>query len=259
MARTQRDIKKADMETAWAAVLSNERNLSKHKIYAPFGGIAGLKEISKGQFVSPGVELVKVVDCTPLKVDFKVAEADIDKIYVSQEAQILVGGDATKSYTAKIIAVDPESDTVTHTFDVRAVLNVPEGISEVDSQAIKPGRFVSVKIAANGEQQGILIPESCLEKIGDEDVVYRIVDGIAIRTLVTVGTRRDGNVEIITGINEGDLVVTSGQAGVLDGKGVSIKDESSTSDVVKAVKEIYEQQKNAKAKTAPAKANTSKK
>jgi hypothetical protein len=63
-----------------------------------------------------------------------------------------------------------------------------------------------------------------------------------------VGTRRDGNVEIITGLNEGDLVITSGQVGVLDGKEVSIKSGNSTSDVAKAVKEMYEQQKMARQK-----------
>jgi membrane fusion protein (multidrug efflux system) len=247
MARIQRDSKKAEVDTAAARVNSHKNNLEKHKVLAPFGGKVGLIEISKGQFVAPGNDLIKIVDCYPLKADFKVAEADIEKIYIGQEIQVSVGGDNTKVFMAKIVAIDPESDKITHSFDVRAVLDVPEEVAAT-SQVLKPGRFVSVKIAIDGDQQGIVIPESALEKVGDEDVVFRVMEGVAIRTLVTVGTRRDGNVEIITGLNEGDLVITSGQIGVLDGKEVVIKSDNSTSDVAKAVKEMYEQQKIARKK-----------
>ncbi|MDR1982475.1 MAG: efflux RND transporter periplasmic adaptor subunit [Holosporaceae bacterium] len=237
--RVSKDKMKAEMEKCAANVNSYKTLVDKHKIHAPFGGIIGLYEISKGQFVSSGNELLKIVDCHPLKVDFKVAEVDVGNVYVGQEVQIMIGGDKTQVFDAKITAIDPESDKITHSFDVRAVLDIPEEMA-VSSQILKPGRFVSVKIAVDGDQRGILIPESSLEKIGDEDLVYRVTEGIAIRTIVTVGMRRDGNVEIITGINEGDIVITSGQASVLDGKEVSIKNNSSTADVVTAVKKLYE-------------------
>ncbi|MDR0678608.1 MAG: efflux RND transporter periplasmic adaptor subunit [Holosporaceae bacterium] len=236
--RVGKDKMKAEMEKCAANVNSYKTLVDKHKIHAPFGGVLGLYEISKGQFVSSGNELLKIVDCHPLKVDFKVGEIDIGNIYVGQQIQIMVGGDKTQVFDAKITAIDPESDKISHSFDVRAVLDIPEETA-VNSQILKPGRFVSVKIAVDGDQQGILIPESSLEKIGDEDLVYRITEGIAIRTLVTVGMRRDGNVEIITGINEGDVVITSGQTGVLDGKEVSIKNSTSTADIASAVKRLY--------------------
>jgi membrane fusion protein (multidrug efflux system) len=237
-ARVERDKAKAEMDKCAAAVDARKAILDKHKIRAPFGGVVGLKEISRGQFVSRNVDLVKIVDCHPIKVDFKVAEVDVEKLYVDQEAQISVGGDTTKMFVAKINAIDPESDKISHSFDVRAILDVPEEIA-LTSQILKPGRFVSVRIVIDGEQQGILVPESALEKTGDEDMLYRVVEGkTAIRTPVTVGTRRDGNVEIITGVNEGDLVITTGQAGVLDGKEVAIKNSSSSSDILDAVKEI---------------------
>ncbi|MDR0581275.1 MAG: efflux RND transporter periplasmic adaptor subunit [Holosporaceae bacterium] len=236
MARVQRDSKKAEMNMAKARVFAYKAQLEKHKIHAPFSGIVGLREISKGQIVAPGNDLLKIVDCHPLKVDFKVAEVDIEKVYVEQEIQVSVGGDSAKTYKAVISAIDPESDRVTHSFDVRATLDVPEDVESI-MRTLRPGRFVSVKIQVDGDQQGIVIPESALEKIGDEDVLFRVVEGIAVRTLVMVGVRRDGNVEIISGINDGDIVITSGQVNVLDGKEVNIKNNVSTSDIVKAIKE----------------------
>jgi membrane fusion protein (multidrug efflux system) len=232
VARINRDTKKAEMDVCEARVMSHKINLNKHKIYAPFGGIVGLREISKGQFVSKGNDLIKLVDCHPMMVDFKVAEVDIGNVYVGQEAKILVGGDKTQEFSAKITAIDPESEKISHTFNIRAQVDIPEEVV-IDSLILKPGRFVSVKIAPDGNELGVIIPESALEKAGDDDYVFRVVDGMAIRAPITVGMRKDGMVEIITGINIGDTVITSGQHEVREGRGVSIQDNSVAEKIVK--------------------------
>ncbi|GHU12022.1 MexH family multidrug efflux RND transporter periplasmic adaptor subunit [Alphaproteobacteria bacterium] len=221
----KRNTLKAEVDNAEARVMLCKSKLSKHKIYSPFGGIVGLREISEGQYVTNNGSdnLVKVVDCHPMKVDFKVSEVDIGNVYVDQEAKILVGGDKTQEYSAKIIAIDPECDKASHTFDVRALLDIPEDVA-LDSPVLKPGRFVSVKVAPDGNSMGIVIPEGAIERVGDDDYVYRVVEGMAVRTPVTVGMRKDGVVEIITGINVDDDVVTSGQAVLVEGKPVSVQD-----------------------------------
>ena len=254
MARVNRDRLKAEMDVNAAKVESCKNVLEKHKIIAPFDGIIGLKEVSEGQFVTPGNELVKLVDCNPLKVDFKVIEADIKHVYVGQEVKVLVGGDKTQEVSAKIIAIDPESDRISHSFNVRALLDVSEEIAQA-FPTLKPGRFVSIKIIPDESQKGILVPESSLEKSGDEDYLYRIIEGIAVRTLVTTGVRKNGMIEIITGVNEGETIVTSGQQGVLDGRGVSIKTAEYFEQLKKRrIQQLREQmKKNSKEKneTAP--------
>lgn len=222
MARVNRDKLKAEMDVCAAKVESCKNTLEKHKIVAPFGGIIGLKEISEGQFVAPGNELVKLVDCNPLKVDFKVIEAEIKHVYVGQEIKVLVGGEQTQEVSAKVIAIDPESDKISHSFNVRALLDMSEEMASA-FPTLKPGRFVSIKIIPDESQQGILVPESSLEKVGDDDYLYRLIEGIAVRTLVTTGMRKNGFIEVITGVNEGETVITSGQQGVLDGRGVSVQ------------------------------------
>jgi membrane fusion protein (multidrug efflux system) len=231
VARIERDKKKAEMDMYEARVISSKTNLQKHKIYAPFGGVVGLREISQGQYVTSGNELLKLVDCHPLKVDFKIAEVDIGNIKVGDEIKVLVGGDKSKEYAAHISALDPESDKISHCFDVRAILDVSEEIA-IESRELKPGRFVSVMAEMEGNQMGIVVPESALEKSGDSYYVYKIVDGVAVTTPVTIGMRRDGEVEITSGLNEDEIVVTSGQSGVLDGKPVSIQDPDYQSDTL---------------------------
>lgn len=234
-ARLKREEKKADMDSKAAKVAVCKVNLEKCKILAPFGGTVGLKQISKGQFVTPGTELVKLVDTYPLKVDFKVAEADIGNISIDQDILIFLEGEGSEEYHAQISAIDPECEKITHSFNVRALLDVPQEIAEATA-GLKPGRFVSVKIPLNQGQQGILVPESAIEKSGGENTVYVIREGIAMRVLVTLGVQRDGNVEVITGVNEGDLVVTRGQAGVLDGRPVSIQKDFSLQEITDAYK-----------------------
>ncbi len=243
-AKIKKEQAYSDMQTTSAQLNSAKVKLEKHKILAPFGGMIGIKHVSVGQFIQSGMDLVKLVDNHPLKVDFTVAEVDIDKIYVSQEVKVYVGGDAFHSYSAKINAIEPESDKVSHSFNVRAILDVPEEVA-VNSQVLKPGRFVKVRITVNDGEQGIVIPESAVEKSGNESMVYVVSDGMAIRRLVTPGMRKDGNVEIITGVNEGDLVITKGKEGVSDGRAVRIRDEYSSSEIINAYKQYYDKNKTA--------------
>lgn len=232
----------SDMQTASAQLNSAKVRLEKYKILAPFGGMIGIKHLSVGQFIQSGMDLVKLVDNHPLKVDFSVAEVDIDKIYVSQEIKIFVGGDAFQSYTAKISAIEPESDRVSHSFKVRAVLDIPEEIA-MNSQILKPGRFVKVRITVNDGEKGIIVPESAVGKSGNENMVYIVSDGMAIQRLVTIGMRKDGNIEIITGVNEGDLVITKGKEGVSDGRAVRIRAGYSSTDIIDAYKQFYDKNK----------------
>ena len=111
------------------------------------------------------------------------------------------------------------------------------------SQILKPGRFVKVRITVNNGEKGIIVPESAVEKSGNENMVYIVSDGMAIRRLVTTGMRKDGNIEIITGINEGDLVITKGKEGVSDGRAVRIRAGYSLTDLIDAYKQNYDKHK----------------
>lgn len=234
-ARVERDKKQAELESCAARVESCKVNLSKHKICAPFAGTVGLKNISVGQFVTPGTDLLKIVDYHYMNVDFKVIEKDIGNVYIGQDIQVYVGGDKTQIFNAKVSAISPESDLMSHSFVVRAVLEVPE-VSIGEIETLKPGRFVTVKVALDKGEKGVLIPEAALEGNGDLKTVYVIKEGLAIRNIVTVGEKKGNDVEIITGINDGDIVVTRGQDGVLDGKPVTIQSDISTKELADYLK-----------------------
>ena len=238
--KMKREQALAEMKVGSANLNSAKTKLEKHKIFAPFSGMIGIRNISVGQFIQSGAELVKLVDNHPMKADFIIAEADIDKIFVSQEIQVFVGGDDSQEYSAKITAIEPESDKVNHSFKVRAVLDVPEEVA-VSSSNLRAGRFVRIRISVNDGQQGIVIPESAVEKISGEDSVYIVSDGIAVRRSVITGMRRGGNVEILSGVNEGDQVITKGQQGVSDGRAVVVRDNYKSTEIIDAYKKYQGQ------------------
>ncbi|MBE6447476.1 MAG: efflux RND transporter periplasmic adaptor subunit [Alphaproteobacteria bacterium] len=228
----------SEMEICAASVNSAKAKLAKHKIFAPFGGRIGVRDVSEGQFIQMGEHLVRLVDYHPMKIDFNIAEVDIDKVYVSQEISVFVGGDERQEYKAKVFAIEPESDRINHSFRVRAILDVPEDIA-LDSEVLKPGRFAKVRVTIDDGALGILVPESAIEKSGTEDTLFIVSGGLAMRRIVTIGMKKGGYAEIITGVNEGDMVIVKGSQGVSDGLPVTIRDSISMSELTNAFKQYY--------------------
>lgn len=216
ISKVRRDTLKAELSAAEARVASCKVVLEKHRIVAPFSGKVGLKEISEGQFVNVGYVLAKLVDDEALRVDFKVPDVNIAEVYSGQKVDVSVDGNEN-SYSATVTAIDPESDKMSHSFNVRAVLEQKSG------NALKPGMFVKVGVALDRCKNGIVIPEGAIERYGEIESVFRVLsDGTAVRTNITSGYRNKGVVEILSGLNESDTVVMEGGARVVEGKKVQI-------------------------------------
>lgn len=213
VSKLEKEMKQADLESCAARVDSYKNILEKHKVFAPIEGVVGLREISVGEFISAGKDLIKIVDCYPLKIDFKVPENNIVDVFVGKCVD--VRSDVAKgTFSAMIIAIDPECEPATHSFNVRAIL-------EVQNPNLRPGGFVRVSIPIEEGRNSILVPESAVERDDSDDVVMKISDGIAIRIPVITGMRKNGEVEIISGLNDGDEVIVRGMH-VIDGHQVTV-------------------------------------
>lgn len=210
--------KEAEMKAFYAQIKQVTNTLNKHKVYAPFSGKVGLKEVSVGEFMHRGRDLLTLVDEVPMKVDFKVPEMLIHRIRVGQYVTVNVDG-VNNDFTAVIRAVDPVGDKTSHSFIVRAILD-----NDVDSESygIYPGQFARIRLINDDAQKAILVPEGALVRSGDVESVYRIVDGTAIQTEVIVGDSYDGQIEILGGLSAEDVVVINGQGRIRDGMKVRV-------------------------------------
>jgi membrane fusion protein (multidrug efflux system) len=91
---------------------------------------------------------------------------------------------------------------------------------------LRPGMFARVRLLFSNERDSVAIPEQSLIPVGDEQYLFKVVDGRAQRSKVEIGQRREGQVEILQGLAVGDVVVTAGQLKLRDGTPVKINDDT---------------------------------
>lgn len=198
------DEAKAGLEIARAKVATAKARLSKMQIRASFSGTMGLIEPSVGAYVQAGQEIGTLVDNNPMKVDFKIPERNLLEVGVGQGVEIRMDGFADKMFLATVEAIDSKVDAQSHSIPVRAT--VPNASGD-----LRGGLFANINLIV-GEKGGILlVPESALERDGDIEYVWVIRRSKAMRQKVLTGSKEKGNIEIIAGLNSGDLVVVTGQ------------------------------------------------
>ena len=197
--------------TAAKAVANEARaSIGDRVVRAPFSGHVSLRRISIGAVISAGDEIAAVSDLSSIKLDFTVPETMLANVQIGQ--QITAKASAYPDYVAsgKIMAIDPVINPQTRTATLRAILPNRDAL-------LKPGMLLSVTITSK-TRTAPAVPELSLVREGDTSFVYIMgVDFKVKRMPVTTGAR-DGNlVEVITGLNVGDRIVTEGVVKLSDG------------------------------------------
>lgn len=210
-----RDEAKSALELAEANLALVEARLAKTEIKAPFSGIIGLRVVSIGDYVKEGADLVNLEAIDPIKVDLRVPETFLRDVQVGQPLTVTLDAMPGKTYNGKVIALNPLLDAAGRALVVRA---------QVGNQdtALRPGMFARITLITRAKREALVVAEEALVPQGSEQYLFRIVDGKAARVKVETGQRRDGKVEIVTGIAKDDVVVTAGQARLRDGSTVTV-------------------------------------
>jgi membrane fusion protein (multidrug efflux system) len=211
-----RDEAENNLRVAEAAVQLAEAKLAKTEIVAPFSGIIGLRSISVGDYVKEGQDMVNLESIDPLKVDFRVPEVYLRQVQVGQALQVTLDalrGD--KGYEGRVLAINPLVDAAGRSIVIRAQVKNQDA-------ALRPGMFARVRLLTSAQQDVLVVPEQVIVPQGEEQFVFRVVDGKAVRVKVVTGQRRDALVEVVSGLNAGDVVVSAGQLKLRDGAPVSV-------------------------------------
>ena len=217
IARSDYDTLRAQQGVDQARVASARAALSKMTLRAPFSGQVGLREVSVGDFVSPGQELVTVVRTDPIEVDFSVPETELARLRPGQNLQLQVDAFPGETFGGEVVAIDPSIDVDSRSIRVRARIANPDG-------RLRPGQFARLQLQSRGDATALLVPEQALMQQGEERFVYTVVDGKAKRVVVQTGVRVPGMIEVTSGLQAGDVVITAGQAKpmMFEGAGVMV-------------------------------------
>jgi membrane fusion protein (multidrug efflux system) len=210
-----RDEAENNLKVAQAALTLAEARLNKTEIRAPFSGIIGLRSVSIGDYVKEGADMVNLEAIDPLKVDFRVPEMYLAQVKVGQPLSIALDAAPGKTYEGRVFAVNPLLDAAGRAVVIRAQ------VRNADT-SLRPGMFARVKLVTKDVQDAMVVPEQALVPQGDEQYVFKIVDGKAIRSKVEVGQRRDGKAEVVAGVGPDDVIVTAGQLKLRDGVPVKV-------------------------------------
>jgi membrane fusion protein (multidrug efflux system) len=212
---TARDQALNALRVAQANVQLMEARLAKTKIVAPFGGIIGIRQVSVGDFVKEGQDLVTLEDISALKVDFRVPEQYVAVLKPGQTVEMATDALPGRKYVATVDAIDPLVDQAGRAVLLRARLKNSDG-------KLRPGMFVRTRLIVSQRDNALIVPEEALVPVGGDQFVFRVADGQAQRVKVDVGVRRAGMVEVKQGLAPDDVVVTAGQLRLRDGLPVAV-------------------------------------
>lgn len=218
---TDFDTARANFNVGDARLRSAEARLAKTVVRAPFDGTVGLRKINVGDYATTGQELVDVVRLDPLRVDFSIPETLLASVKPGQPVTVSVGAYPGETFTGKVSAVAPQIDVAGHNVVVRATLPNPE-------LKLRPGLFARVEVTMDVKPDALLVSEEAIWPIGQDKTVFVIEDGKAVQKLVQIGLRQDGAVEIVSGLNAGDEVITVGQMKIFDGAAVTSNSAATT-------------------------------
>ena len=222
-----KDEAENNLKVAQADVELMQARLDKTTIRAPFSGTIGLRQVSIGDYVKEGQDMVNLESLDPLKVDFRVPELALSQVKDGQTLQVALDALPDRVYDGRVYAINPLIDANGRSIVIRAHVANKDG-------KLRPGMFARVRLFTSGSKDTMVVPEESLFPVGDDKYVYKVVDKKATRQKVEIGQRREGKVEIVNGLAPEDVVVTAGVIKLREGAAVSIANTASPPPVGKS-------------------------
>ena len=188
------------LDAAQNSVDIAKRNLDKASIYAPYDGIISAVNFNPNDSAGTGAAVV-IVDPTQLQVKVSIAEVDVSKIQAGQSAQMTLDALTGQTYNAKVLSVSPVG-TVT-----QGVVNYPVVVSLTNNDGqVKAGMTANLAINVQERDNVLLLPLRAVRTTGNQKTVIVEYKGQNISMQVQTGLTNDTSVEIMSGVNEGDIV-----------------------------------------------------
>jgi len=176
--------------------------IDKTEIRAPFGGIVGLRSVSEGSYVTTSTVMARLQNFNNIKVDFSIPEKYSASVKTGDELEFKISG-SNRLFQAKVYAIEPKINPGTRTLQIRAICNS-------SYKELIPGAFANVELNLKQIADAILIPTVSIvpELKGQKVFLYK--NGIVNAQNVEIGIREETRVQIISGLQKGDTVITSG-------------------------------------------------
>jgi membrane fusion protein (multidrug efflux system) len=196
------DVARSRAGASRARLYSIVARLRDRLIQAPFSGLLGFRQVSPGTLLSPNTAITSIDDISVIKLDFTIPETFLGTMDPGAKIVAKSASFPGREFVGTVRTVGSRVDPVTRAITVRAHLD------NVD-RALRPGMLLTVNVVT-AERTALVVPEGSVFQVQNRAYVY-MVDGDTVhQQQIEVGGRRFGVVEVLSGLQEGDLIVTEG-------------------------------------------------
>jgi membrane fusion protein, multidrug efflux system len=227
ISRMEYDKSSADQRQTEANVAEIKATIERKTIRAPFSGILGIRKINLGEYLAAGAAIVSLQSLNPIYVNFGVPQQNAGQVQVGRTINVTREELAGKVFSGRVTALDSVIDETTRNVQVQATLPNPSG-------KLRPGMFVQVDLALGAGQPTITLPASAISYAPYGDSVFVVTDlkdpkGNSYRGVrqqfVKLGGSRGDQVAILSGVNPGEEVVSSGVFKLRNGAAVTVNNK----------------------------------
>ncbi len=223
----------AGLSTAEAKIESQKATISKKSIRAPFSGKLGIRKIDLGEYLQEGTPMVSLQALDQVYVNFSLPEQHFSQVKIGQTAFVNVAAWSDREFSGKITAIDARIKEATRNFTIQVTINNPD-------HALLPGMFSEVRLIIGEPRDAVTIPEHAVDPKLYGTSVFVISEATSDgktsasddtnakpnlsveRRYVETGLSLNGHIEITSGINAGEQIVTAGQLKLQNGSRVVI-------------------------------------
>ena len=199
----EEEVRKADEALVVLGASPGEEG-NEVAIPAPRGGVVVSRPVTLGEAVETDEELFTLLETSHLWLEVGIPERDLSQARVGSPVRLQVQACPGRTFLGRIDSLAPALDEGTRTARARVSIDNPEGL-------LKPGMFASVSVGVGVAGKVLAVPESALQTVGDQTVVYVATDAETFeRRPVQPGASQDGWVEVVRGLSPGDRVAATG-------------------------------------------------
>lgn len=189
--------------------------LSKTRIRAPFEGQVGLVQVNIGEYLKAGTSLVRLDDLSSLKLDLRVPDRLLSRVATGQTIRASFDAYPGREFEALVETIDTAIDEIGRSLVVRGRLPNAERL-------LRPGMFARARLVLGVRESAVMVPEESVLASAKGQYLFAIRDGKAQRQPVKTGVRQRGQIEIVEGVEAGEMVVTAGQV-KLRGNNIAVR------------------------------------
>jgi membrane fusion protein (multidrug efflux system) len=225
ISKQQLDTDIQNLKNLEGQVFAQAATVKKKTINAPFTGRLGVNFVNPGQYLNPGDTVASLQTLDPIWADFYLPQQTISQLKIGLTSTVTTDTFPGKKYVGKVTTIEPNVDTSTRNILIEATIANPK-------YELVPGMFATVTVETGGPQRHLTLPQTAVTFNPYGNIVYVVKESgkdekgkpilIAKQAFVITGETRGEQVAILSGLKEGDTVVSSGQLKLKNGSKIAV-------------------------------------